>query len=273
MAVSEGVVDLFEAVEVDEEYGARPGEIGHQLVESGPVRQAGEPVVVGVVAQLTEQSGVLQGDCGMAGQRFEQPEVVGPERCSLVRFPDEDGPESDPVGPDGDEHRLVDVASGERHPHRSARREVTHADRRRLDRLGLGPRPVALAEDGAAVVAHRGPPPAVTGHQGQLGRSGLEDGRQLAEQPGRRPPLVGVALEAAGETVEQVETVVGQAELDDRDEDRPSHHSNPAGHHHEPPSGTHKELAEEQAPQTEDGVAQLRGAQIEPDLPQWLSCS
>ena len=69
------VVDILEAVEVDEQQRhvemvpAGPGHgLLHPVEDEGPVGQPGQAVVQGLVADLFEQPGVVDGDGGLAGQ-------------------------------------------------------------------------------------------------------------------------------------------------------------------------------------------------------------
>ena len=90
--MAEGVVDDLEVVEVEEQDDgdrARPAArqpLVDLLGEQGPVGEAGQRVVMGLVAELLLEPrelgqrllelAVLEGDRGLVGQRLEQPEVV-----------------------------------------------------------------------------------------------------------------------------------------------------------------------------------------------------
>jgi hypothetical protein len=81
--VTQRVVDRREQPQFDNDHGARrdiPAEhLGGGLPETEAVTQAGEAVVVGVVAQLGEQPAIVQRGGQMAGHSFDQPLIGCPE--------------------------------------------------------------------------------------------------------------------------------------------------------------------------------------------------
>ncbi len=78
----EGVVDLGQHVQLDQQ-DRRPAAVGQPVLggddQPDPVAQAGDRVVVGLVAQRLEQAQVVQGGGDVAAERFQDPQVVVPE--------------------------------------------------------------------------------------------------------------------------------------------------------------------------------------------------
>ena len=128
--VAQGVVHDLEVVEVEEQDDgdrARAGMSASRafdlLGEHRPVREAGQRVVVGLVAELLlepRQLGqrllelaVLERDRGLVGERLEQPQVVVVERGPLGQ-PVGDGHRADHPGlaEERADHRLADRQAG-----------------------------------------------------------------------------------------------------------------------------------------------------------------
>ena len=89
--VAERVVDLLEPVEVEEQHAdplavAGRGEVLAQpLRELDAVRQPGEDVVPGLVAQPLEQPDAVQRDREVAGERAQEGQVVGREAGAVAQ--------------------------------------------------------------------------------------------------------------------------------------------------------------------------------------------
>jgi hypothetical protein len=90
--VAERVVDVLEPVEVHETDRAhgdlaplQPLERGEDLaLELHPVRQSGEAVVQGVVAELVDEPAVLERDARVVGDRLQQAYVGGVEAADVT---------------------------------------------------------------------------------------------------------------------------------------------------------------------------------------------
>ena len=77
--MSEGVVDLRQHVELDEQDGAAPALGDGRLaldVQAEPVSQAGDRVVIGLVPQRLQQSQVVQRGRHVTAERLEQLQVL-----------------------------------------------------------------------------------------------------------------------------------------------------------------------------------------------------
>src|SRR5215218_4151765 len=130
--VPEGVVDLLEAVQVDEQNGEAAvgpeggGRLAHPVGEQRPVGKPGERVVEGLVLafggrtlEVVEELAAGQGDPGLAGEGPEQGEVLvaegtdGPKVVGDQQRPGHLGP-----GPHGGENGVPDAPGGQRLAHR-----------------------------------------------------------------------------------------------------------------------------------------------------------
>ena len=136
--MAQGVVDDLEVVEVEEQHdGQRVGAWGEEavvdlLAEQGPVGEAGQRIVMGLMAELlleARQLGerllelpVLERDRRLVGERLEQAQVVVGEARALGQAVDDDHAADEPG------------LAAQRADHRLAHRRVA-ADRARLGRV------------------------------------------------------------------------------------------------------------------------------------------
>ena len=180
--VAERVVDLLEAVEVDQHHRdlrvgrALPREhVGESLLEQDAVREPGEIVVQGFVAQAVDEPRVVQRDAGVRGDRLEEPAVLFVEGADVTQ-PVGDAEDADHF-PFGDERRHdavalaalremgtdLRVACGLRTDNRAAALDERR-ERRVQRRLETARRDVGVGVENepvdALIVARSGGPPA-----------------------------------------------------------------------------------------------------------------
>ena len=225
--VAQRVVHDLEVVEVEEQDdGIEPGLAGgqlriHLLGEHRPVRQPGQRVVVGLVAQLLLEAGqlgerllqlaVLEGNGRLVGERLEEPQVLAVERGPLGE-PVGDGHRADQPGlaDERADHRLPDGATGQR-----------PAGGRREERPALGGDPAvdaraelhALGDHGLrlAIVDRRraqGVGALVARVEDHLGDLGPEHRARVIQQCDQRGVQLRRVLQDPARLVEQLELLV-----------------------------------------------------------------
>ena len=225
--MAQRVVHDLEVVEVEEQDdGVEPGLAGGQLRidllgEHRPVRQPGQRVVVGLMAELLLEAGqlgerllqlaVLEGDGRLVGERLEEPQVLAVERGAFGQAV-------------GDGHRADQPGlADERADHRLADRPTRQwpAGRRREERPALGGDPAvdpgaeldALRDHGLrlAVVNRRraqGVGAVLARVQDHLGDLGPEHRARVIQQRNERGVQLRRVLQDPARLVEQLELLV-----------------------------------------------------------------
>jgi hypothetical protein len=221
--VAEGVVDLLEAVEVDQQHGQqrvrpeRADRVADPLVEQRPVGEPGEAVVQrpvlalgGLPAQVVDQAAALQRDAGVAGEGPQQGQVLRAEAAGAVG--EQQRPDGAAGVPQLRHHRLGDPARRQR-----------LAQPLVLDGVGAQDRAVQRPRQqgsGRCLVGHRGGPlqvpraeggphpDAAAAEQGELGPVGSEQVAGLGEdRRGHQAGLLGLA-DHGGELVQEAQALV-----------------------------------------------------------------
>ena len=171
--VTERVVDLLEAVEIDHDHRTAALVVGEARrqgdLEAEPVRQAGQRIVLGLRLEFLDQVVVGQAGAQGVGERPEQPDLVGAE---VVAHPEPVGDEEHPLAVD-----LAEDPGREHALHAETAQEFEH----------LGSLVVVVEED------HRSIADGIEQQRGDLVGRGVDEG-VVDEQPQRR-----VLLDAAGE--------------------------------------------------------------------------